>query len=149
MNNSGELIKLGWSKNAIYALLGNLQTESTINPGKWQGKEGNMNLGFGLCQWSSARDYFLWAEENNLDPYSIDTQIIRLQLEVEGEIYQWQSFRNEANISFKDFTQSEMDPKKLAEIYMDCYERPKSNVSREDRRKQADDWYKFFNNISE
>lgn len=40
----------GWTINAISGLLGNMQRESTINPGLWQSlKEGNYSGGYGLC----------------------------------------------------------------------------------------------------
>lgn len=45
----------GWTKNAVRGMLGNMQSESTISPGRWQdGDAGNMNLGVGLTQWTKA-----------------------------------------------------------------------------------------------
>ena len=43
----------GWTRNAIAGILGNMQTESNINPGLWQSlKEHNYSGGFGLVQWT-------------------------------------------------------------------------------------------------
>lgn len=43
----------GWTLHAISGLLGNTQTESTINPGIWQNlNPGNPKLGYGLTQWT-------------------------------------------------------------------------------------------------
>ena len=42
------LTRKGWSKNAICGVLGNMQTESTINPSIWQSlNQGNMSGGYG------------------------------------------------------------------------------------------------------
>ena len=52
----------GWTKNAIAAMLGNMQVESTINPGIWQGMdEFDYDGGFGLVQWTPASKYIDWA----------------------------------------------------------------------------------------
>lgn len=44
------LLDKGWTKNAICGMLGNMQTESTINPGIWQSLiAGNYSGGLGWC----------------------------------------------------------------------------------------------------
>ena len=58
-NNAQEqanyMINFGFTANAISAILGNEQSESTINPGRWQSDiVGNMSGGFGLVQWTPA-----------------------------------------------------------------------------------------------
>ena len=58
----------GWTLNAISGLLGNMQRESTINPGLWQSlKEGNYSGGYGLVQWTPATKYTNWAKANGYD----------------------------------------------------------------------------------
>jgi hypothetical protein len=50
-NDKGESV---WSLKAIAALLGNMEHESTINPGRWEvgkPKKGSYT-GYGLCQWT-------------------------------------------------------------------------------------------------
>jgi len=141
------LLAEGWSKNAICAILGNMKTESTINPGLWQNMdEDNMNVGFGLVQWTPASRYFNWAEEERLEPYSIDAQLARIQLEVQGggEPGTWQSFRHDAGMSFQEFTQSDKSPEELAEIFLYCYERP-IDKPQPKRAEQAKEWYDYFN----
>ena len=60
----------GWTLNAIAGVLGNMQQESTINPGLWQSlKEYNYSGGFGLVQWTPATKYTNWAVANG---YAID-----------------------------------------------------------------------------
>ena len=64
-NNAREvynyLSSLSYSKNTIYALLGNMVQESTINPNLWESfQEGDTSVGYGLCQWtpmSKLQDY--------------------------------------------------------------------------------------------
>lgn len=147
-----KLREMGWSENAIIACLANWEVECKINPGQWQNNsEGNMNLGFGLAQWTPASKYFDWANENNLDPYDIDTQLQCIQAEVNGEMpdwYSWQDFRHESNISFEEFTQSEdMTAEELTEIYMLCHERPaeknRTPEKIEERKDQAEKWKDF------
>jgi hypothetical protein len=54
------LAKQGWSKNAICALLGNIQQESQMNPGAWQNwHETGEGDGYGLVQWTPAEEKFL------------------------------------------------------------------------------------------
>lgn len=58
-------LPLGWTVNALAGMLGNIEVESTINPGLWQGRnEGNLDGGFGLVQWTPARNYIEWAGSN-------------------------------------------------------------------------------------
>lgn len=51
-----------WSMQAICGLLGNIQQESVMNPGVWQGRH-RKDLGYGLVQWTEAGKKFL-AHEN-------------------------------------------------------------------------------------
>lgn len=45
------------TREAVAAMLGNMQAESGINPGAWQGYTVNYNRGFGLVQWTPATNY--------------------------------------------------------------------------------------------
>ena len=45
----------GWTENAVAGVLGNMQSESTINPGLFENRDyGNMDNGYGLVQWTPA-----------------------------------------------------------------------------------------------
>jgi hypothetical protein len=87
------LIDVGWTPNAICALLGNMVNESGLNPARWEsntdwskkdpGRTGYINgekysRGFGLIQWTNWYKLWNWAEERGLDPYDIDTQLLRI-----------------------------------------------------------------------
>lgn len=141
----------GWTDNAIYALFGNIQTESNFNPGLWQNRyedPGRIN-GVGLTQWSPGGEKIIdWANRQGLDPYDIDTQLYRLQLEVlsEEKAYseQWTALNEFNNMSFQEFTQSNKSETELAEIFFKCYEKNNKDFETPTRQKQANDWKKFF-----
>jgi hypothetical protein len=118
----------GWSKTAICGMLGNMQTESYINPGIWENYEvGRMDRGFGLVQWTPATKYIDWAIASGLDPYDIDSQIQRILYEAERGM-QWASSNNTFNMSFADYTKSNYSPEVLAEVFLLSYERPRDKV---------------------
>jgi hypothetical protein len=50
----------GWTLNAVAAMLGNMQSESTINPGIWEGLDPFVG-GYGLVQWTPYTKYSDWA----------------------------------------------------------------------------------------
>lgn len=77
-------LKCGWTKNALAGMLGNMQSESTLNPACWQNWRANIasptqtswpsyttaddyyskymysGEGFGLVQWTQQRKFFEW-----------------------------------------------------------------------------------------
>ena len=115
----------GWTKNAIAAMLGNMEVESTINPGIWQGRiEFRFDKGFGLVQWTPASKYIEWAALNGAVTYEeykqLDPQCRRIQYEVDNDI-QWISDL----MTFFEFTQStNPDLKYLSDRFCWGYERP-------------------------
>lgn len=130
----------GWTKNAVCGMLGNMQTESTINPGLWQSfQANNMNVGFGLVQWTPASKFINWANENGLNHLNIDSQLMRILYEVENKI-QWYSTSNYP-MSFVNFTQSTQSPSYLAAAFIYNYERPASYSTLSTRQSQANYWY--------
>ena len=56
----------GFQAAAIAGILGNMAAESGVNPAAWQ-SYGNINLGYGLVQWTPASNYINWASSNNVD----------------------------------------------------------------------------------
>lgn len=133
------LMSKGWTKNAVCGMLGNMQTESTINPGIWQSlAEGNLSGGFGLVQWTPASKYIDWADANGLPFQEMDSNLKRILYEVDNNI-QW---INE-NMTFSQFTQSTDTPYNLAMLFLSSYERP-ANPNQPTRGTQADYW---FNNL--
>lgn len=62
---------LGFTNEAIAGMLGNMQRESTINPGVWQNltpsSYDDRNKGYGLVQWTPPKGWFDYATANNID----------------------------------------------------------------------------------
>lgn len=133
----------GWSLNAIAGMLGNMEIESTINPGRWQSDDvGNLNGGYGLVQWTPAVNYIDWVRSYGYDDYSaMDLNIGRINYERENGL-QWIP-TSAYNFSFEDFLHSDKDPKYLASAFLKNYER--AGVLKELKRRQAaQKWYEFL-----
>lgn len=115
----------GWTLNAIAAICGNMEAESTINPGRRQSnKVGVTSMGYGLVQWTPSTKYTSWAQSEGYSDYSkMDTNIARILYEVANGI-QWIA-RKGYTLSFADFTTSTKDVSYLTKAFMICYERPK------------------------
>lgn len=139
------LMNRGWTMEAVSALLGNMQTESTINPGIWESlNEGNTSRGFGLVQWTPATKLIDWATENGFDYTDIDVQLSRILWERDNGVqyYPTDSYPE----TFHEFTVSEKSPEYLAAAFLYNYERPKS-PSPETRGNQARYWYTILSSI--
>jgi hypothetical protein len=139
------LILKGWTKNAIAGILGNMETESTINPAIWEGlNEGNTSGGFGLVQWTPATKYFDWCTPLNLTPEAMDSNLMRILYEVENNI-QWgnDSLGNPPPYTFQQFTQSTETAYDLGMNFLRFYERP-ANPDQPDRGNQAEFWFSFL-----
>lgn len=129
----------GWTKNAIAGMLGNMQVESTINPGIWQNlQEGNMSLGYGLVQWTPATVYTSWADAQGYEWGNIDAQIARILHELENGLQYYPT--DEYPETFREYTQSTKSPEYLASAFLKNYER--AGVEAEaDRRNNAIFWF--------
>lgn len=138
----GYLENEGWTLQAISGMLGNMETESTINPGIWQNLQVNVKNGFGLTQWTPATKLINWAKDEGLTYNDIDTQLKRILYEVPREGLQW--IKTKAYpLSFEEFTHSEETPAYLAQAFLKNYERPK-NQNQPKRSKQATYWYEWL-----
>lgn len=115
-----------WSKESIAALLGNMRHESSINPNMYEyGYNWEDNRGFGLVQWTPRSKYWDWAVSRGLDPYSGDSQLSRIDYEVDQNI-QWIAREEIENLSFKEFRTNARgwSTNKLTEAFTWGYERP-------------------------
>lgn len=134
------LIPMGWTMNAICGMLGNMQTESTINPGIWENLDyGNMEGGYGLVQWTPASKYIIWAESRGLERDHMDSQLARIEWEVANN-QQW----IHPNMTFKEFKESTDTPYNLAMLFLKHYERP-ADPNQPIRGTQANEWWEFLN----
>ena len=113
----------GWTPEAIAGLLGNIQHESGINPGRWQSDNvGNVSSGYSLTQWTPSTKYTEWcASEGRSDPSEMDNAIARIIWELEnGEQYY---ATDTYPLSFRAFSQSSGSPYDLACAFAWNYER--------------------------
>ena len=144
--------KLGWTSNAISAILGNMQAESGINPARWENDNvGNLDGGLGLVQWTPATKLILWVAEQyaqGLLPYDnyLDgaNQLERIRYEVENglQFAPTTQFKE----TFSEWTTSDKNPGYLAAAFMKNYERPLKqgwDVQMK-RAKNARQWYIFL-----
>jgi hypothetical protein len=140
------LLSKGWTKNAIAGILGNMQSESSINPNRWQSDNiGNLQGGYGLTQWTPATKYLNWADSLGYAWTDIDGQIDRLQYEVENGI-QWIATTNYP-MSFQEFIKSTDTPYNLALAFIANYERP-LDPNQPIRGTQAQYWYEHLQGSS-
>ena len=134
----------GWTLNAVAGMLGNMQRESTLNPGIWQNNDvGNTTGGYGLVQWTPATKYIDWLLPGS-DASTMDNNISRILYELENNL-QWISTELYP-MSFKEFTKSTGRPEDLASVFLYNYER--AGVSAEnERRENALNWYLYLGGI--
>lgn len=150
MENNAQLVwnffkGYGWTKNAVAALLGNMQGESNINPGLWESRdEGNMNCGYGLVQWTPANKVIDWLEGNGYAINSGFGQCARIIYELENHIQYYAT--NAFNFSFYDFAHSTQTPEYLAKAFIYNYERP-YNYNQPQREIYARNWYNYISKL--
>ncbi len=134
----------GWTLNAVAGMLGNMQRESTLNPGIWQNNDvGNTTGGYGLVQWTPATKYIDWLLPGS-DASTMDNNISRILYELENNL-QWISTQ-EYPMSFKEFTTSKERPEDLASVFLYNYERAGVTAENE-RRENALNWYLYLGGI--
>lgn len=143
----------GWTVNAIAGLLGNMQHESAINPGRWQSNDvGNMSGGYGLVQWTPATNYTNWATSNGYsDPSVMDGNLARIIYELENKL-QYYATDNYPE-SFSSFSKSTKSAYYLACAFAWNYERSwtvlygseeEKEALRQKRGGSANDWYTYL-----
>lgn len=145
----------GWSDNAIAGILGNMQSESALNPGRWQSDNvGANSSGYGLVQWTPATTYFEWCSaEGRNDPSEMDNNIERIIYELENRLQYYATV--DYPESFTEFTQSTESPYYLACAFAFNYERSwvalygteeEKEALRQQRGGQANYWYEYLTN---
>lgn len=113
------LTDAGWTSNAIFATLGNMEAESKINPGVTNSSSG----AYGLVQWKPASKLTDWlTKEGKGDKSDIANQLSRIVYEAENE-EQWQK-KLSPYMTFAEYIASTKTCAALAEYFLKCYERP-------------------------
>ena len=139
------LTSRGWSINAIAGILGNMQAESSINPGRWQGNNVGVGPAYGIVQWDPFTKYTNWALNQGLDPSEMDSNLSRIDYEIANNL-QWIP-TSQYNFSFQEFTTSNETPEYLASAFLKNYERAGVEVE-EQRRTNARAWYEYLGGIT-
>lgn len=133
----------GWTDNAIAAMLGNMQSESTINPGIWEEltppSPGQTKVGYGLVQWTPYTNYSEWAGDGWQDNGQKEMERIIYEL---NNGLQWIS-TDAYPMTFEDFTLSQETPSKLAQVWLYNYERP-TVKPQPIRSTRANYWYEYI-----
>ena len=129
----------GFSLNAIAGMLGNIQTESGINPGIWESLDPYEG-GYGLVQWTPYTKYSEWAGSNWLDNGDKECERILFEFANGIQYYPTESYP----ISASQFMTSNLSPEDLASAFLYNYERPASYASNQTRRSQARAWYNYL-----
>lgn len=151
----------GWTDNAIAGVLGNMQSESGINPGAYYGYVEYSAVSFGVVQWDPTSKYRKWHDANypNEIYEHLGCQLERLLYELENRIQFYST--SEFPMSFKTFSTSKEGPGYLAKAFVRNYERPASILYDPDketlaeheekkaktynqRAKQAENWYAYI-----
>lgn len=143
-------IALGWTRECIAAMLGNIEVESSINPGLWEDRVipvdwETTEKSFGLTQWKPARKYIQWALDTARSNWTNGyNQCDRILYEQQNNI-QW-STDNILNMTWNQFIVSTESPETLARVFVWAYERP-SDPDIDLRQRNARKWYNFINRL--
>ena len=132
----------GWTIHAVSGMLGNMQSESSINPGIWQNLDDtNPDLGYGLVQWTPSTKYTSWCAERGIDPSDMDSAILRINWELENNQQYYPT--TQYPLTFAEFKTSTRSPYYLAGAFLYNYERPQTpNPTL--RGQQANAWYQYL-----
>lgn len=129
-----------FTTSAMAAMFGNMQSESSINPGIWEGLvpyEG----GYGLVQWTPYTKYSEYAGtdwENNGDK-----QCYRIIYELRYGLQWSKDYYHSIDMSFTEFANSTDSPEYLAHAFLSNYENP-AKWPQPQRGVQARSWYNFL-----
>ena len=145
----------GWSINAIAGILGNMQHESAINPGRWEGNDVGNGPGYGLVQWTPYTNYTNWCSTQGYsDPSEMDNNLSRIIYELENGL-QYIKTSNYPE-SFSEFTKSNQSPYYLACAFAWNYERSavvlwgteaEREALRQLRGGSANKWYTYLTGV--
>lgn len=137
----------GWTKNAIAAILGNMQAESSINPGIWEGLSP-YGGGYGLVQWTPYTKYSDWATAQG---YSWQdngpAELERISYEAANNLQWFYNSQIGMNppITFAQFLTSTDNINTLSDYWLWFYEHPADPWGQQSvRRGYTQSWYNFI-----
>lgn len=148
------LTNQGWTLNAICGVLGNMEWESSINPGRWQGDDVGIGPGYGLVQWTPYTNYTNWS--GIVGDYStMDNNLNRIMYEYNNHLqyYATPSYPE----TFAEFSASTQSPYYLACAFAWNYERSyvtihgtpeEQEALRRRRGGSANAWYEYLGGVT-
>lgn len=114
--------ELGWSRNAICAVLGNMEQESCLSPGIHQ----TGGTGYGLVQWTPGSKYTSWASKCGYADDSMEGQLIFLDLTMRPDcsmdIKHWFPVSGYYE-TYSAFIHSDKDVEYLTKVFEYAYEK--------------------------
>ena len=141
----------GWSVEAICGMLGCIEHESSINPGRWQNENIGGGPAYGIVQWDPWTKYVDWCTSNGRsDPSEMDNNLDRIIWELNNhEQYYPTSAYPE---TFAEFSVSTKTPYYLACAWAWNYERNWYTTSTEEDKEwlrnlvgnTANKWYSIL-----
>lgn len=122
-----------WTRASLSAMLGNMRHESSINPNMYEyGYDWSEDRGYGLVQWTPRSKYWNWAVDNGLIPEAGESQLARIDYEVDNNI-QWIPTAGIDNMTFEQFrtNSGNWSVEYLTEAFTWGYERPNQQAGEE------------------
>lgn len=139
----------GWTLNSICGMLGNMQVESSLNPGRWENDTVGgdpTGHGYGLVQWTPYTNYTDWAINSGYnDPSIMDANLARINYELANNL-QWIPTL-QYPMTFQGFKESTGSPDYLALAFLANYERP-ADPNQPIRGEYALAWYNYLGGIT-
>ena len=134
------LKQMGFSSSALCGMLGNMETESTINPGIYENLDSSSSTnGYGLVQWTPNTKYKNWVDDLGGGNYGdIYLQCERILFEFANNIQYIPTTKYP--MSATEFVLSNKSPEYLAQVFLLNYERP-LDQTQPNRSTQARYWY--------
>lgn len=129
-----------FTTSAMAAMFGNMQSESSINPGIWENLKP-FEGGYGLVQWTPYTKYSEYAGadwQNNGDK-----QCYRIIYELRYGLQWSKEYYHSIDMSFQEFANSTDSPEFLAHAFLSNYENP-AKWPQPQRGVQARAWYNFL-----
>lgn len=154
MENNAQIIYYyfkgqGWSDQAISAMVGNMQAESTVNPALWEGLTP-YGGGYGLVQWTPYTKFSNWYGTGWETAY--DAEMQRIIYEMNNGL-QWDPARGDNETgsgtfyqTFQQFSTSQFTPTMLANQWCYKYEYPATRPQ-PIRGQYAEAWYQYFTGL--
>lgn len=132
-----------WTLNAISGALGNMQSESNINPAVWQNLYPHPENGYGLVQWTPSTNITNWLRANGYEIDNGNAQVYWIN-KVTTQAGQWIATGSPYNITFDEYKQNDTSPEYCASAFLRNFERPATFETEKTRQEQARYWYDYL-----